>query len=80
MSFDSSKGQCHRHLNPSPTPAMKEEISKNEPDEMIVYKTLTGEKYHNIGCRYLSQSSIKIILQDAKREGLTPCKVCKPPQ
>ena len=47
----------------------------------IVYKTKTGEKYHNAGCRYLSKSCIEITLEAAvKTYGLSPCSVCKPPQ
>ena len=45
----------------------------------IVYVTNTGKKYHLDGCRYLRQSRIPIKLEDAKREGYTPCSVCQPP-
>jgi len=43
-----------------------------------VYITRTGSKYHRSGCRYLSKSKAPLALKDAKRRGLTPCKVCKP--
>ena len=45
-----------------------------------VYTTDTGSKYHKSGCRYLKKSCIKISLKEAKSQGLTPCKVCKPPK
>jgi DNA-entry nuclease len=44
-----------------------------------VYITNTGKKYHRGDCRYLKKSKIKVTLEDAKRRGYTPCKVCKPP-
>ena len=47
--------------------------------QTVVYVTKTGEKYHRETCRYLSKSKIKTTLGEAKREGYTACKVCKPP-
>lgn len=44
-----------------------------------VYITKTGAKYHNDGCRYLSQSKISIDLSAAISKGYGPCSVCKPP-
>ena len=52
---------------------------KRAPPDLPVYITRTGEKYHEFGCRYLSKSCIPISLTGAKRQGYTPCKVCKPP-
>ncbi len=48
--------------------------------DVTVYITRTGTKYHRDGCRFLSKSRIPIWLQEAKRQGYTPCSVCKPPQ
>lgn len=45
-----------------------------------VYVTDTGEKYHRNGCRYLKYSKHRVTLKWAKRNGYTPCKVCKPPR
>ena len=61
-------------LTPTPTP------TPTPQQEIIVYITKTGEKYHRGTCRYLSQSKISINLKDAIRRGYTPCSVCKPPQ
>ena len=44
-----------------------------------VFVTKTGSKYHNDGCRYLSQSKISIDLSAAIAKGYGPCSVCKPP-
>ena len=43
-----------------------------------VYKTKTGEKYHEADCRYL-KSVIETTVTDARAEGLTACSVCRPP-
>lgn len=45
----------------------------------VVYRTRTGERYHSDGCRYLKQSKIKTTVGEARKIGLSPCKVCKPP-
>jgi hypothetical protein len=50
-----------------------------QTDELTVYLTRTGTKYHRAGCRYLSKSMIPTPLGDAKRS-YSPCSVCKPPQ
>ena len=47
--------------------------------EVTVYITKTGKKYHKGNCRHLKKSKIKISLKDACNRGYTPCKACKPP-
>jgi len=49
-------------------------------NDTIVYITRTGSKYHQSWCSYLRKSKIAITLEEAKAEGYTPCKRCKPPQ
>jgi len=44
----------------------------------IVHTTRTGKRYHRAGCSSLSRSDIPITRAEAERQGLTPCKVCKP--
>jgi len=53
---------------------------KSTGDDVVVYATRTGAKYHTAGCRFLAKSSISMTLKEAKAKGLTPCSVCKPPQ
>ncbi|MHB9144734.1 MAG: hypothetical protein ACYC5Y_05285 [Symbiobacteriia bacterium] len=48
--------------------------------QVIVYVTATGHKYHRDGCRYLSRSKFAITLEDAKADGYGPCSVCNPPR
>jgi len=48
-------------------------------DDIVVYITNTGKKYHLEGCRYLAQSEIETTLSAAKARGLTACGTCRPP-
>jgi uncharacterized lipoprotein NlpE involved in copper resistance len=53
--------------------------TEQTPKEVTVYITRTGQKYHRIGCRYLSKSCIPVSLDEAKtRYGA--CSVCNPPR
>lgn len=54
--------------------------AKNKRLQTIVYITETGSKYHRGGCRSLRKSKIRITLKEAKNQGYTPCKICRPPQ
>lgn len=55
-------------------------ITTSQDQEIPIYITRTGAKYHRGNCRYLSKSKIEISLTDAKAQGFGACKVCKPPQ
>jgi len=50
-----------------------------QQEDIVVYITETGSKYHREGCRYLKKSKIPISLEDAVKRGYTPCSVCDPP-
>ena len=54
------------------------EVDKKE--EVIVYVTKTGTKYHVDGCQYLNDSKIPISLEEAELEGYLPCDKCNPPK
>ena len=49
-------------------------------NDMIVYITKTGSKYHRENCSSLRSSRIPISLSEAKQRGYEPCKICKPLQ
>jgi hypothetical protein len=49
------------------------------PDEIIVYVTKTGAKYHRSGCRSLLHSKIPLPLSQAVKN-YTPCHICNPPK
>ena len=51
-----------------------------QQQEVTVYITKSGKKYHRSTCSYLSKSKTAISLKDAKAQGYTPCSRCKPPQ
>lgn len=62
-------------------PAKPAETKKQKSNEDVtVYITRTGAKYHSAGCSYLSRSSIPISLKDAVARGYTPCSRCNPPR
>jgi hypothetical protein len=52
---------------------------EKDPDEITVYVTETGKKYHTSTCKYLKDSKIEITLKEAKEKGYTPCSRCNPP-
>jgi competence protein ComEC len=55
-------------------------VKPNGGNDIIVYRTDTGAKYHIDGCSYLSKSKVPISLKDAKAMGLTACSKCHPPE
>lgn len=59
------------NVAPSPPPAPVTE-------DVTVYITDTGTKYHKDGCRHLAKSKIPVSLLDAKARGYAPCGVCAP--
>ncbi|GAH49550.1 unnamed protein product, partial [marine sediment metagenome] len=48
-------------------------------DDLTVYITKIGKKYHLDTCSYLRSSKIPISLADAIVGGYTPCSRCNPP-
>lgn len=57
-----------------------EPVPRTQSNELTVYITDTGKRYHVSTCRYLASSKHSISLGNAKRRGYTPCKVCQPPR
>ncbi len=59
-----------------------DKISDEDENNIIVYKTKTGSKYHKWGCFYLVRSTTdkknitEQTLLEAQRMGLMPCKRC----
>lgn len=62
-----------------PNDPLTEDI-QGEKQDVMVYITDSGQKYHAQGCRFLKDNGREISLQDAKAKGYDPCKVCSPPQ
>lgn len=59
--------------------APQQQVEASVQDEIIVYVTDTGEKYHMEWCSYLI-SSHPMRLSSAQRSGYTPCSRCNPPR
>lgn len=64
---------------PAPAaPAVSPKTSA-ENNDITVYVTKTGKKYHLVNCGSLGKSSTPIKLSDAKTRGYSPCGRCNPP-
>ena len=50
-----------------------------DPNEIVVYVTRTGECYHRGSCSSLRRSKIPMSLKDAKQR-YRPCSRCSPPR
>ena len=50
--------------------------------EVNVYAAGRGKRYHYESCRYVRKRAdrVKLTIPQAKARGLTPCKVCEPPE
>lgn len=55
-----------------------EPVPQTQNNELTVYITDTGKRYHVSTCRHLRLSKHAVALGEAKRRGYTPCKVCRP--
>ena len=54
-------------------------LQQNRNDDVIVYITKTGAKYHKLGCSYIKNKEINDIkIKDAEGQGYKPCKICEP--
>jgi hypothetical protein len=54
------------------------DLSKPSPEEIVVYVTDTGTKYHRGGCSSLRASRYPLALKEASKY-YSPCKNCNPP-
>ena len=50
------------------------------PEDVTVYVTRTGKKYHRYGCSSLRRSKIPISLAEARQRNYGPCSRCNPPR
>jgi len=51
----------------------------DDTNNVTVYITKTGSKYHRDGCHYLSKSKIAVSLNKLDTKKYSPCSSCKPP-
>jgi len=78
-----SKNTAIKTIDPLPlfsskTDSPKKESSSSHNENVTVYVTRTGTKYHTASCRYAKKAS-PMALKDAVARGLSPCSICKPP-
>ena len=71
-------GANYKNESKAATETVKNEALKTGNDEIYVYITKTGKKYHTATCSYLRGSKIKITLKEAKARGYTACSRCRP--
>lgn len=79
---DAGKGLWDGTTASRPTLASKQQQPDRKEavnDEMEVYTTISGTKYHLKDCRHLRRSQKAISLKDARKR-YAPCSVCKPPK
>lgn len=62
----------------APSVSQSSSVTASDTNELTVYITDTGSKYHRDGCRYLSRSKHAISLSDAQSMGYDACSVCRP--
>ena len=62
----------------SPVPEVDQTVSPTEESQqVVVYVTQEGDKYHTADCRY-SKTAVAVKLSQAKTDGKTACGICKP--
>lgn len=73
------EGQPAVSIQPNPTSAPTTENSEDDTEaEQLVYIGRTGTKYHRKDCSTLKENGIAISIEEAKAQGRTACKICKP--
>lgn len=66
---------------PKPSaPPVAEAAPQRTGDDVIVYVTAHGKKYHREDCSFLRKGAIPMSLKEARAKGYTPCSRCRPPE
>lgn len=77
------KDACARGYSPcsrcDPPPCSSSENEGDDDQDVTVYITKSGSKYHTEACGYLRKTKIPIKLKDACDRGYSPCSRCSPP-
>jgi hypothetical protein len=55
-----------------------EKSVKKEEKSKTVYVTDAGKAYHKKNCKMVKTGKKGISLEEAKKQGYTPCKICNP--
>lgn len=72
-----SSNTADNHSNSSYV-SVKASEPNSPAEDLKVYVTRTGEKYHLAGCRYLKNSNLltSMTIKEAAVNGYTPCEIC----
>lgn len=65
----------------APTPSKERSAASSAPaegDQLIVYVTKSGKKYHLASCQHAKQATKSLTVAEA-RKSYEPCRQCKPP-
>lgn len=73
--WDFRNRQAHPAANSA---ARSPSTQKSRANSAIVYVTPNGNKYHRMECKTISGQGKPISIEEAKKRGLIPCKVCNP--
>jgi len=73
----SSENQAIASSTKNPQQA-KIQSKTDDPKSELVYVSKTGTKYHKLNCRFLIGEPKAMSIEEAKRKGLVPCKICFP--
>lgn len=68
-----------RNTPSTESPHSADDIAATDPQNLLVYITETGSRYHSNACSYLAKSCIPVEMGTAKRS-YSPCSKCRPPQ
>jgi len=72
-------GYPHLEINKIPFESKETSSTQTEYNQNItVYITKTGVKYHRENCRYLNQSKISVSLDKLNTHTYSACSVCNP--
>ncbi|BCJ95261.1 competence protein ComE [Anaerocolumna cellulosilytica] len=83
LTFQTEKKAGEKSVRDETVVNETEEVTKptaESSEEIKVYITETGHKYHNVDCSYLKKAPDEIDLMEALERGYEPCSRCNPPQ
>ncbi len=63
-------------IEQNPEEAVKQQLSKEQERNNVVYVGVSGNKYHNKNCSTLKGNGRETSYEEAIRKGYTACKVC----
>ncbi len=76
---DENKAVTTNYSSTAPAPAPATATQTTSRSDNIVYVTISGEKYHRAGCRYVKgRETFNCSKDEAIHKGYEACSICKP--